>query len=65
MPYSILYGLSIAQIREDFPTAREALQRLEALRGGSAVGIIIFDKSDTEISGARLAELAGTEGDGD
>ena len=63
MPYSILYGLSVAQIREDFATAKDAFQRLEALRSGAAIGIIIFDKSDTEISAARLAELAEVEDD--
>ena len=63
MPYSILYGLSVAQIREDFATAKDAFQRLKALRSGAAIGIIIFDKSDTEISGAHLAELAKVEDD--
>ena len=63
MPYSVLYGLSIAQIREDFATAAEVLARLKVLRNSGAVGIIVFDKSDTEINEARLAELAVTESD--
>lgn len=61
MPYSVLYGISAAQIREDFATAAEVLQRIQVLRNGGAIGIIVFDKSDTEINDARLAELAGTE----
>jgi hypothetical protein len=65
MPYSVLYGISAAQIREDFATAAQVLARLQALRNGGAVGIIVFDKSDTEISDARLAELARTESDRD
>ncbi|MEZ2328747.1 hypothetical protein AB6802_03350 [Mesorhizobium sp. RCC_202] len=61
MPYSVLYGISVAQIREDFATAAEVIARLQTLRNNGAVGIIVFDKSDTEINDARLAELAKAE----
>ena len=61
MPYSVLYGMSVAQIREDFATAAEVIARLRALRNNGAVGIIVFDKSDTEINDAHLAELAKAE----
>ena len=65
MPYSVLYGISVAQIREDFARAAEVIARLHALRNNGAVGIIVFDKSDTEINDARLAEFAEIEDDKD
>jgi hypothetical protein len=64
MSYSILYGISVAQIRDDFAAAKEAVARLEALRRGKAVGIIILDKNGAEISEAQLNALAKIE-DGD
>ncbi|QKC93684.1 hypothetical protein [Mesorhizobium sp. NZP2298] len=64
MPYSILYGISVAQIRDDFAAAKEAVARLEALRRAKAVGIIILDKNGAEISEAQLNALAKIE-DGD
>jgi hypothetical protein len=62
MPYSILYGMSVAQIRDDFDTAKEAYARLEALRRANAVGIIILDENGAEISEADLNALAEFEG---
>jgi hypothetical protein len=64
MPYSILYGISVAQIRDDFASAKEAVERLEALRRGNAVGIILLDEKGAEISNAHLNALAKIE-DGD
>ena len=50
MPYSVLYGISVAQIRDDFASAKEAVARLEALRRGHAAGIMILDENGTEIA---------------
>lgn len=61
MPYSILYGLSVAQIRDDFASAKEAVARVEALRRGNAMGIMILDEDGAEISEAQLNALAEIE----
>ncbi|MBN9220007.1 MAG: hypothetical protein J0I79_18850 [Mesorhizobium sp.] len=62
MPYSVLYGLSIAQIMDDFATAEEAIARLAALRSGNAAGIMILDGEGAEITEADLNARAATEG---
>jgi len=62
MPYSILYGISVAQIRDDFATASQAIDHLDALRRGHAAGIMILDEGGMEISEARLRALAEIEG---
>lgn len=64
MPYSVLYGLSVAQIRDDFASAKEAVSRVEALRRGNAVGIVILDDNGAGVSEAQLNALARIE-DGD
>lgn len=64
MPYSILYGISVAQIRDHFAAAKEAVARLESLRRGKALGIIVLDENGAEISEAQLNSLAKIE-DGD
>ena len=62
MPYSILYGLSVAQIRDDFASAKEAIARVETLRRGHAAGILILDQNGAEITEARLSAIAKIEG---
>lgn len=61
MPYSVLYGLSIAQIRDDFATAEEAVARLATLRSGHVAGIMILDGEGLEITEADLNARAGAE----
>ena len=61
MPYSILYGISVAQIRDDFASAKEAAARLGSLRRGNALGIIILDENGAEVSEAHLNALARIE----
>ncbi len=61
MAYSIYFGHPIAQIREDFPTARRALARFDALWDRGAMGIMVLDPQGRQLDRSSLAQLARTE----
>jgi hypothetical protein len=58
MAFSVFYGDSIAQVREDYPTAREALEAARDYKRRGARGVFVSDGRGRDLSEADLEALA-------
>jgi hypothetical protein len=61
MAFSVFYGDSVAQVREDHPSAREALAAAQDFRARGARGVFVTDGQGHEPSDAELETLADQE----
>lgn len=61
MAFSVYFGDSIAQSREDYPSAREALEAARDFKRRGARGVFVTDGAGRELSEAELEQLSERE----
>jgi len=61
MAFSVFYGNSIAQVREDYSSARETLAAVRDFRVRGARGVFVTDGQGHELTDAELETLADQE----
>jgi hypothetical protein len=61
MPYAVYFGYSIAQMREDHPTARAALAAMQDLETRGAKCVYATDDDNRDWTVAELAALVAAE----
>jgi hypothetical protein len=61
MAFSVFYGDSVAQVRDEYPSALEALVAARDFRASGARGVFVTDGQGDELTDAELVTLADQE----